>query len=454
MNGHNLLLEYDSTIICQSDIETQEDVEYYKEQGYEVSLTAQEFAEKVKIDPSCVYYDNCLSFDHITCIYYNNETMAACSLSKLTLLFMGCPLQDYTVDTARRIVEETEQEVARRDFSYSISCMPGKVKFEYFKRIAKLDVPGLYQLFLRTYRGDNTGFGGLDADTLDAIISSKTAEDKEETAEALEGLPDVVTIYRGGNINSLPYDQGYSWTTDINQARFFATRSAYYELNPNAVGGFGYIAEGRVKKEHIIEYSPDGECEVIVLPKHIEIIEVINLPGRNYIKEISECNTYLKYSKKLATLKFKKKSDIHGVTHELHVLILALMLSKDLPFADVERLATAAIYHDTKSSGDGEEPDHGKKARDYYRKSVSSPDPIVEFLCEYHSLPDDEGYARIERNSKLKQDKEHVTLLYKIFKDADGLDRIRLGRFDMNQLRLKESKSLVLAAFLLQEYKL
>ena len=42
-----------------------------------------------------------------------------------------------------------------------------------------------------------------------------------------------------------------------------------------------------------------------------------------------------------------------------------------------------------------------------------------------------------------------LTLLYKIFKDADGLDRIRLGgirEIDVNQLRLDVSKELTLVA--------
>lgn len=458
MNKPNLLLECDDSLLCQANVKTQEDVKKYRKQGYKVALTAQSFMEEVKVEPLCVYYGKVSTFSPM-CLYYNNETMAAVPLDNLALLLLGCPIEDYTIETARQVVKTAEEEVSEKNYRNTIRALPGKAKFKYFQHIAHKNVPGLYQIFLTTYCSEDRGFGGLDADTWDAIISSKTTEDKEKTAEAVKNLPDEVTIYRGGNIDSLPYDQGYSWTTDINIAKFFALRAAFEVGIPHMGDGPGYIAKGRVKKADIIEYSPGGEEEVIASPSNIEIVEVIDLPGCDFIKQVSNevANTYLKYKKKLATLKFVRKSDVHGPEHELRVLIYALILSRNLSAKDIDRLATAAIYHDTKRSGDGEEPGHGKKARDYYQKSVSTPDPIVEFLCEYHSLPDDEGYAQIERNSKLKRDKEHVTLLYKMFKDADYLDCVRRSKkekLDMHQFRLKESKSLILVAVLLQEYEL
>ena len=76
------------------------------------------------------------------------------------------------------------------------------------------------------------------------------------------------------------------------------------------------------------------------------------------------------------------------------------------------------------------------------------PDDIVSFLIKYHCRSDAEGYAEIGTNPVLNAQKERVTMLYNIFKDADALDRVRLGirDLDVNQLRCPESHNLTLVA--------
>lgn len=51
-------------------------------------------------------------------------------------------------------------------------------------------------------------------------------------------------------------------------------------------------------------------------------------------------------------------------------------------------------------------------------------------------------------SSGLNKKRDRVELLYKVFKDADGLDRIRFGirDLDLNFLRLPVSKTLTLVA--------
>lgn len=446
MDKPNFLLEYDSSFLCQKDVKTKNDLEKYKKAGYLVGVTVQEFIERVNIDPSCIYYGNRMN-SAPACSYYNRETMAACCLDYLALHLLGYPTSySYTAEDAQRIVQKAEQKVAQKDYAGAIEALPDGARLKYFKYIAHEDVPGLYQLFLTEYCSSNVGCGDLDAETWNAIINSKTQEDIDSTTEAVQELPDIITAYRGGNTLSTPYDQSYSWTMDINQANFFATRLG---------AGPGYIAIGHIKKEHIIEYWPDnGEREVIVAPNHVEIDEVIDLPGQDFIYDMQDelNDAYYEYKAKLDKLKFTYKSTLHGPEHEMRVLFLVLILAKNLPREDVEILATAAIYHDTRRTNDEEDPKHGKRARNYYRQSVSSPDPIVEFLCEYHSLPDKKGYSEIERNTELNRDKKRVTQLYNIFKDADSLggNKPVVGGVDMKQLRLKESMSLVLVARLLQ----
>lgn len=60
----------------------------------------------------------------------------------------------------------------------------------------------------------------------------------------------------------------------------------------------------------------------------------------------------------------------------------------------------------------------------------------------YHDKDDAVGLAAIEKSFVSK---ENCILLYKIFKDSDGLDRFRLGPngLDVTVLRTKEAAELV-----------
>lgn len=89
-------------------------------------------------------------------------------------------------------------------------------------------------------------------------------------------------------------------------------------------------------------------------------------------------------------------------------------------------------------------------------RNTKSPNYLVEFLCEYHCLPDEKGYAEIQNNKKLKRNSSLATKLLQVFKDADGLDRVRFGirDIDLNQLRTSVSKGLTLVArFCLEQIK-
>lgn len=65
---------------------------------------------------------------------------------------------------------------------------------------------------------------------------------------------DVVTIYRGECDKSNSYKDVYSWTTDLETAKFFANRFSK--------GGKVYV--GKIKKEDILDYIDDrNESEII-----------------------------------------------------------------------------------------------------------------------------------------------------------------------------------------------
>lgn len=450
MTIDELLLETNdisfADIICQNDIITDEDKNRYRQTHYALSLTKSEFQEKFpNIQPERIWYTPSFSTG---CIYYNKESLAVSVFHIEAFTLMAG--KNFSIERYERIFKRCEEEVASKDFRRSLMSLPDRMRLEYFTMLLKKYgvFPGLYELFFDSYTQSDYGFHGLDNQTLQTILASKTQEDNRKTEAAIKELPEVITIYRGGNSASTPWKEAYSWTLDINVANFFAARRGKET---------GYIAEATVPKTAIIEafFDDDGrhEQEIIVHPDNITFVCETPVHGLDFLEEVlpQVSPIYLSYLEAMKHLRFAQESDIHGKEHQARVLLLTQIIAHmvDLPLRDRKLLAEAAIFHDTRRTNDDEDPAHGEAARSYYWRTVNKPNPIVEFLCKYHCLPDNEGYGAIANIATLKRDKERVTRLYRIFKDADGLDRIRLGgidQLDLNQLRMKCSKELTLVA--------
>lgn len=438
-------VSFDS-LVCQTQIKTVEDRDRYINRGYDILLTEGECKDKLDLDPACIWYSPSISN---RCFYFNEDTLAAAPLHLELLLSNFYP----TPESFYKAIHSREEEVAVGDYLGSISCLPDAMQIEYFNLLIDKkgsDIPGLYELFFTSYVHSDYGFSGFSQETLSAILKSKTADDKAKTNEALKDLPDVFTIYRGGNTASVPYDKAYSWTLDKNIANFFACRRG---------SGEGYIVEAQVSKEDVIDAFLDDRCEaeIFVDPRNVKIINETQIHGANYIGAIlSEvAPMFHEYKEHLKDLPFAQDSAEHGIDHEARVLLLSLMIAEemDLPLRDRRVLATAAIYHDTQRVNDGDDLEHGKAAAEFYHQIVKDPDPLVEFLCEYHSRPDEEGYQQIQNNRKLSKSRSRSKLLLDVFKDADGLERVRFGikALDINQLRLPISQEMTLVARLCKE---
>lgn len=86
-------------------------------------------------------------------------------------------------------------------------------------------------------------------------------------------LPDEFTVYRGFQIDGRW--ESMSWTTDKSIAEFFAKRLLHPDETP-------YIAEGKVKKEHVIAlFQGRGESEIVVLPDNVFDISIDELEGND-----------------------------------------------------------------------------------------------------------------------------------------------------------------------------
>lgn len=161
---------------------------------------------------------------------------------------------------------------------------------------------------------------------------------------------------------------------------------------------------------------------------------------------------YKYYSKLIIPKYFNNPTGIHGVKHCKRVLYLAMKNSKlnYLDDKDVEILAYASIYHDIGRANDYKDNTHGFKS---YEKLLNLGDfkgieqrlnledlNILRFIIEKHNINDTEAKQSIKDYDIKFIDR--CFNLYDIFKDCDGLDRVRINDLNMSYLRKETSKEL------------
>ena len=140
-------------------------------------------------------------------------------------------------------------------------------------------------------------------------------------------------------------------------------------------------------------------------------------------------------------------SKIHAAEHCRRVLLHALAIGMsemgDDPEA-LEILAQASIFHDTRRIDEGFDTGHGARAAAYYGQYCREhPDmtyhPETALLIRYHDLDDKMGIEAIRK--QFGSGAARVEKLYAIFKDADALDRPRLGPYGLDPIYLRTSKA-------------
>jgi hypothetical protein len=110
---------------------------------------------------------------------------------------------------------------------------------------------------------------------VDALHSEREGREymmEPDEREALAKLPEVIKIYRGYDQEDREY--GLSWTLDKERAEWFARRLWFEDK-----GGVGpSLAEGEVKREHVIAYfTGRKEAEIVVASENIENMKVTAL---------------------------------------------------------------------------------------------------------------------------------------------------------------------------------
>jgi hypothetical protein len=134
---------------------------------------------------------------------------------------------------------------------------------------------------------------------------------------------------------------------------------------------------------------------------------------------------------------------IHGVAHAARVLVWAEVLAGTVagPQAiDRDALRWAAACHDIGRENDGIDPQHPARAAAWVLAKLRTVRPTatevdvdrVAELCRWHTSSD----RAVPR----------MTLELLILKDADALDRARLGDLDPGRLRLARARDVVALA--------
>jgi hypothetical protein len=158
---------------------------------------------------------------------------------------------------------------------------------------------------------------------------------------------------------------------------------------------------------------------------------------------------FKRYSQYIKPDYFRNPSGIHGVGHAQRMLFLAELLGNIENLDDGQRdtLCIAAVYHDIGRIHDGAEHDHGyssfnkveklnliqNKNYEYYY--------TVKYLIETHCINDNNAFALV--TDYALQEPGRAKSLLKFFKDADGLDRVRIHDLNPSMLRLPVSQKFV-----------
>lgn len=139
-------------------------------------------------------------------------------------------------------------------------------------------------------------------------------------------------------------------------------------------------------------------------------------------------------------------SDIHGVSHMARVFVLQELIGDELEKQGIKvnRIATryAAMAHDVGRVDDGRDLEHGVRSAAWMKEHLAdkvSPEDLdmATYIVHWHVPPDSEAPM--------------MTTELKVLKDADGLDRVRLGDLNVAYLRTDAAKGLVDVATKLYE---
>ena len=144
-------------------------------------------------------------------------------------------------------------------------------------------------------------------------------------------------------------------------------------------------------------------------------------------------------------------SEAHTRAHCARVLLHALVIGRRLGLgADkLDALGAAAAFHDCRRQDDWLDVGHGARAAEAYRAYCAAGklkyDARSALAMAWHDRDDADGRAAIE--ARFPEDPAPAIRIYEVFKDADALDRYRLGESALDPRFLRTTPARELTAF-------
>ena len=359
--------------------------------------------------------------------------------------------------------EEVERAVAKEmevckksmeegDYRFIHWSLNGRMKMEYLNHILSQNKPikEVYSLFHSTFVGADFGASAIKKENLLRIAAKMPPEEKEKLEEVKQQLPERIRIYRGEGQESIPYEKAYSWSLNPKIATFYATRLG--ETGNRFLGA-------EANREDILCLGHESEQEILLLPEHVQVLEIDWLYDKNFLK-----NGITKYYPLFEVYRedfIGIELETHGMMHAMRTMLLSeLIYEARHPGETLQMnhqiLAIASIYHDN-SRKNTNRAFHSRASADNvmqseYHKALTVKD--VEFLISFHEADHRDLEWHLGQLPVEKQ--ETVRELFQILQDADALDCVRFGycsenSLDVEQLWLKESRQMILVSQMLYD---
>ena len=139
------------------------------------------------------------------------------------------------------------------------------------------------------------------------------------------------------------------------------------------------------------------------------------------------------------------ESEVHGLDHIERVMLLGAVIAWKVSLNELDTLLllTACSYHDIGRIHDGIDDDHGRRSSKKLRElshlipsALTGYDLRILFaIITAHSLSDKMKHDIAVRYHIPAEQKDRYLELAACLKDADNLDRVRLGDLDVSHLR-------------------
>lgn len=459
MNVHELIYSINNGQLNQllpiKSVETETDVKLYSEKGYNtlpVSKFKNAFPDVTEDTIDNLYYEP-NSFRSL--IYYNLDEMVLIEtsvyISEGAFTFFNPNSknpQKLIAFYTERIKNYCDEGQYTSAFFYTLDSY--RVEFT-LKCLPKIPEKYRYAVFLENYTHADFGSSNLTPELLKAIFATKLPQQKGATTKALNKLTDSDTlhIYRG--IGDKSNSDGYSYTLSHDIARFFAFRHS-------TKAEYVTIISADVKKKDVLEYITNrNEKEIIALPESLFNIQTETYIGvHDFLVENGKCldiyqDQKNRFNEVYNDIEFDFDSQDHSKEHLLRVLFLSIVLAEKYKLKKALRptLYNAAMFHDIGRANDYEDTSHGADSYDLLcnTRPAFKRDSLLKNLITFHCIDDDKAFDFKNDNEKL---------MYQILKDADALDRQRLGLKELKRdyLRLEYSHELLFLAFQLAYFKM